>query len=87
MHSVKLPSILSHLWPQDSTIVADDVFFRPLWDQLEYLFRGSGERWERNYAVHLWESLAWEDYIQKLTPKYIRKVRNNFNDLVRDLLP
>jgi hypothetical protein len=37
-------------------------------------------------AMHLWESLAWDKYISKLTEDYIRNVDNNFNNAVRRFL-
>ena len=39
-----------------------------------------------NIAMHLWESLAWDKYISKLSEKFIRTVDNNFNILVRPFL-
>jgi hypothetical protein len=36
--------------------------------------------------MHLWESLAWDKYISKLTEDYIRNVDNNFNNAVRRFL-
>ena len=59
MHSVKLPSILAHLWPNLITQVHDRTFFYPLWDRLEHLFQGQGDTFPENIAMHLWESLSW----------------------------
>jgi hypothetical protein len=86
MHSVKLPSILSHLWPELSTQVHDRAFFYPLWDKLDHLFQGHGDDFPENIAMHLWESLSWDKYISKLSENYIKTVDNNFNNLVRRFL-
>ncbi|EKX54329.1 hypothetical protein GUITHDRAFT_99806 [Guillardia theta CCMP2712] len=86
MHSVKLPSILSHLYPSEITQVNDKVFFYPLWDKIDYLFTGHGETFPRNIAMHLWESLSWDKYISRLNFDYIMNVDNNFNNLVRPFL-
>ena len=86
MHSVKLPSILSHLWPELSTQVHDRALFYPLWDKLDHLFQGHGDDFPENIAMHLWESLSWDKYISKLSENYIKTVDNNFNNLVRRFL-
>uniref|UniRef100_A0A7S0EWH5 Alpha 1,4-glycosyltransferase domain-containing protein n=1 Tax=Hanusia phi TaxID=3032 RepID=A0A7S0EWH5_9CRYP len=82
MHSVKLPSILSHLYPTEITQVNDKVFFYPLWNKIDYMFTGHGETFPHNIAMHLWESLSWDKYISRLNLDYIMNVDNNFNNLV-----
>jgi len=46
----------------------------------------SADVFPENIAMHLWESLAWDKYISKLSETFIRTVDNNFNILVRPFL-
>jgi len=86
MHSVKLPSILGHLYPKQLTTVHDKAFFYPLWDKLDHLFNGHGDTFPQNIAMHLWESLSWDKYLSQLSEEYILKEDNNFNNAVRGFL-
>jgi hypothetical protein len=38
------------------------------------------------YATHLWESLAWEPYLEDLTPGQVRAVDTNFHYWARPML-
>mmetsp|Transcript_62624 Transcript_62624/g.148260 ORF Transcript_62624/g.148260 Transcript_62624/m.148260 type:complete len:242 (+) Transcript_62624:1-726(+) len=86
MHSVKLPSILGHLYPHHLTQVHDRAFFYPLWDKIDHMFAGHGDTFPENFAMHLWESLSWDKYINRLSEEYILNVDNNFNNAVRRFL-
>uniref|UniRef100_A0A7S0N915 Alpha 1,4-glycosyltransferase domain-containing protein n=1 Tax=Cryptomonas curvata TaxID=233186 RepID=A0A7S0N915_9CRYP len=83
MHSVKLPSMLGHLYPEHLTQVHHKTFFYPLWDGLDHLFRGHGDDFSDNIAMHLWESLSYDRFLANLTLAHIRKVDTNFNRAVR----
>jgi len=83
MHSVKLPSIIGHLYPNHLTQVKDKTFFYPLWDKLDHMYAGHGDEFPENIAMHLWESLAHDKYISRLSEEYILNVDNNFNNAVR----
>jgi hypothetical protein len=69
----KVPGALSHL--NTRQVLGGSSFFRPLWDNLQYLFEGRGEKWIDNFGVHLWESISWERYLKKLTVRYIEETR------------
>ena len=40
----------------------------------------------RAYATHLWESLAWEPYLEHLTPRRVRSIDTNFHRWVRPMI-
>lgn len=56
-------------------VLGGSSFFRPLWDKLQYLFEGQGEKWTENFGVHLWESISWDKYLKRLTVRYIEGTR------------
>jgi hypothetical protein len=83
--SCQYPAHLAALHPEQLTIAPYDAFHWPMWhaEHLARLFLGSGDAFPNAYCHHLWQSLAWEKYLSKLTPAYIREVDTNFNLMVR----
>ena len=63
------------LHSRSKQVLGGSSFFRPLWNELQYLFEGHGELWKDNFGVHLWESIAWERYLKKLTVRYVNETR------------
>ena len=85
-HSVKIPLRLARDHPDEITILPHTAFFWPTWEAagLEALFR-SREPLDISaaYANHLWETPAWDRYLNDLTPGQVRAVESNFHRWVR----
>jgi Glycosyltransferase sugar-binding region containing DXD motif len=88
-HSVKLPARLAHAHPSEITVLPHTAFYWPLWikEHLDWIFASNkpiclGQA----YANHLWENLAWERYLEDLTPRRVRSVDTNFNLWARPLI-
>ena len=81
-HSVRVPYRLAKQFPQQVTILPYDAFFWPSFtpEDLTALF-ASPEPIDlsRSYAVHLWQSIAWDRYLEHLTPRRVRKRDTNFH--------
>ena len=74
-HSVRVPGALAKSCPQDVTILPHTAFYWPLWtpEHLKLLFEAPPSTQVRGMlANHLWESSAWNDYLEHLTPGLIR---------------
>jgi Glycosyltransferase sugar-binding region containing DXD motif len=88
-HSVIIPSRLANEFPEEITILPDTAFFWPTWEKegLKRIFGsvdpiiGPGV-----YANHLWERLAWDLYLEHLTPKRVRSFDSNFHYWVRPMI-
>ena len=81
-HSVKLPLRLSQELPNDITILPPHAFFWPTFKDADLALIFSDPRpidVSRSYATHLWESLAWERYLEHLTPGGVRAINSNFS--------
>ena len=88
-HSVQLPKKLSQQCPNDITVLSPFAFFWPTFkkEDLTLIFDSSAPLdISRSYATHLWESLAWERYLEHLTPKRVRTVETNFHRWARPML-
>ena len=88
-HSIQKPGELARKFPNDVTVLPHDNFYSPDWTPagLQMLY-GNGPALESRTtrANHLWESLAWEKYLEDLTPGRVRKIESNFHSWVRPLL-
>jgi hypothetical protein len=88
-HAVKVPHKLSKEFPCEVTTLPYKSFFWPTFIEgdLARIF-GSPDPLDLSdaYATHLWESPAWERYLQYLTPGRVRKVDSNFHRWARPLV-
>lgn len=88
-HSVQAPLRLSREFPGEITVLPSSAFFWPTWapEGLERIF-GSGEPISApiSYANHLWETAAWERFLEDLTPRRLRKVNSNFHLWARPMV-
>jgi SAM-dependent methyltransferase len=88
-HSVGLPMRLASQFPDEITTLPPSAFFSPSWSEvgIERIFNSvepipSVGR----YANHLWAGIAWEKYLEGLTPRRVRKVDSNFHIWARPLV-
>jgi len=88
-HSVEVPARLAKAYPGEVTVLPHEAFYWPLWTaaHLRWIFESSRPiDLEHTYANHLWESLAWSEYLRDLTPRRVRSVDSNFHLWARPLL-
>jgi hypothetical protein len=88
-HSVGIPTRLAREFPEDITVLPDTAFFSPTWEKegLREIFRSVDPIFASGvYANHLWESCAWERYMEHLTPKRVRNVDSNFHNWLRPII-
>jgi hypothetical protein len=81
-HSVALPKRLAASHPGEITILPHNAFYWPLWNDeaLRILFTSTTQAEVQGlYANHLWESLAWHDYLAELTPGRLRASKSAFS--------
>jgi Glycosyltransferase sugar-binding region containing DXD motif len=88
-HSVRLPHQLSKTFPDEVTILPHSAFFSltfkaediaKIFDSAKPIDLSSA------YATHLWETLAWRQYLEHLTPRRVRTVETNFHRWVRPMI-
>jgi len=88
-HSVIIPYALSKQFPHEITILPHSAFFRPTCkpEDIERIFN-SAEPIDTSdaYANHLWESFAWERFLEHLTPRRVRAVPTNFYNWARPMI-
>ena len=85
-HSVRVPLRLSKTYPDELTILNHKAFYWPLWthDHLEMIYGSPPPTEERaTLANHLWETYAWEKYLEQLTPGRVRSIESNFHRWAR----
>lgn len=85
-HSVALPKRLAEAHPSEVTILPHTAFFWPLWNgaALRTLFTSTSQAEVQSlYANHLWESLAWNNYLAKLTPGQLKASDSAFSEWLR----
>lgn len=88
-HSVKIPYQLSKEYPTEITTVPHRAFFEPtfLAEDLKRIFVSpEGLDLSAAYATHLWETFAWNRYLEHLTPGRVRKLDSNFHYWVRPMI-
>lgn len=83
-HSVLIPLELAAKHPQHITQLNPYAFHYPLYDAagLKMMFE-EVHAFPEAYLHHLWESFAWDKYMSKLTPDYIRTVDTTYNLVAR----
>ncbi len=88
-HSVRLPFQLSQQFPGDITVLPHFAFFWPTFkaEDLQLIY-DSPQKLDlsKAYATHLWESPAWERYLEHLTPRRVRRVESNFHSWARPII-
>lgn len=85
-HSVQVPMQLSKRFPDELTLLPQQAFFWPGFrpDGIKLIFDGSAEiDISKSFATHLWEALAWESYLEYLSPGRVRSIDSNFHKWVR----
>ena len=88
-HSVVIPARLAAAFPDEITVLPPTAFFWPLWsdDHIRWLFNSPDPVPPLDtYANHLWESFAWRDYLDHLTPGRVRRKETNFHRWARPYL-
>lgn len=89
-HSVQMPWWLAQQHPNEIKLLDEKAFFWPLWtdDQLKLIFEAQDQDFDARatYANHLWESTAWERYLEHLTPGRVRRVESAFHRWCRPLV-
>jgi hypothetical protein len=88
-HSVQLPNKLSKQFPGEVTVLPPFAFFWPTFEpaDLALIFASRNPiDLSPAYATHLWESLAWERYLEHLTPRRVRSTDSNFHRWVQPLI-
>ena len=88
-HAVQVPARLAAQFPDEITVLPPTAFFWPLWtnEHIQWIF-GSAEPIPEGdaYANHLWESFAWKDHLEDLTPGRVRREDTNFHRWARPYL-
>jgi hypothetical protein len=88
-HSIRLPYELSKRFPDEITILPHTAFFWPTHttEDLELIFDSTSPiDISRVCATHLWETLAWEPYLEHLTPRRVRGFDTNFHRWARPMI-
>jgi hypothetical protein len=88
-HSVRIPYRLAKQFSKEVTILPQAAFFWPTCksEDIEKIF-ASAEPFDctGSYATHLWESCAWERYLEYLTPGRVRKDETTFHYWARPMI-
>ena len=88
-HSVRIPYQLSKQFPDEVTVLPHSAFFWPTYkaEDLALIFDSAAPiDLSRAYATHLWETLAWDPYLEHLTPRRVRGVDTNFHRWARPMI-
>lgn len=88
-HSTELPLKLAKSFPREVTVLSYSAFCWPLWHEshLQKIYEPDQARIVNDaYGNHLWETVAWERYLENLTPRRVRETASNFSDWVRPLI-
>jgi Glycosyltransferase sugar-binding region containing DXD motif len=85
-HSVQVPLKLSKDFPREVTSLSHLAFYWPTFrpEDIKLIFDSSAQiDISKAFATHLWESVAWERYLEYLTPGRVRSIDSNFHGWVR----
>ncbi len=88
-HSVEVPLRLSGQFPEEITRLSHLAFFWPTFtpEDLALMFGSSTPiDLSKAYATHLWETIAWERFLEHLTPRRVRNIDSNFHLWIRPML-
>ena len=89
-HSVKLPALLSHLHPNELTVLGHDAFFYPLWLDIERILVAEGSvKWldklNGSYLFHLWNGYT-ENILLTIDEKFVRNSTSAYAAIARKAL-
>lgn len=86
-HSVEMPATLSEAYGNEIKVMHEDAFFNPSWDEegLKKLFVEDCH-FPDAYVYHLWEKVAWADYLSKITAETIITKDTTYNRSARKYL-
>jgi hypothetical protein len=84
-HSVLVPLNLSKKYPTELTVLPHKAFYWPLsnFEGLKLIFGQPASDEKGTLANHLWESIAWQKYLEHLTPGKVRDVDSSFHRWAR----
>lgn len=84
-HSIIFPHKLSKRFKNDIHIEPQISFYKHIWTDLglKNIFVDSDLDFKDVYSIHLWEHLAWQDYILKINEESINLIDNTYNILAR----
>jgi SAM-dependent methyltransferase len=88
-HSVQVPMRLVNEFPDEVTKLEPSAFFWPSWNEIgvERIFASADPIPPTSrYANHLWESRAWDKYLENLTPHRVRMIDSNFHFWARPMI-
>ena len=88
-HSVHVPLQLSRQLPAQITVLPHYAFFWPTYEpeDLALIFETATPiDVSRSHATHLWETIAWDQYLEHLTPGQVRGVDSNFHHWARPMI-
>jgi hypothetical protein len=88
-HSVTLPFKLAKQFPDEVTVLPHWAFLWPLPtpEHLTWIFEpGQPPLLPTAYANHLWETVAWDKYLENLTVRSLREQGGHFHDWARPLV-
>jgi Glycosyltransferase sugar-binding region containing DXD motif len=88
-HSTALPLKLARTFPDEVTVLRHTTFCWPLWyeSHLKMIYVPGQAKIENGaYGNHLWETIAWEKYLENLTPRGVRITSSNFCEWARPLI-
>jgi glycosyl transferase-like sugar-binding protein len=88
-HSVRVPYELSKSFSHDVTVLPYTAFYWPTFEAegISSIFDCADPiDLSSAYANHLWESPAWERYLEDLTPRRVRSENTNFHYWARPVV-
>lgn len=88
-HSNQVPYRLAEQFPHEVTLLPNFAFYWPTCksEDLDKIF-ASAEPIDisRSYGVHLWETVAWDRFLEHLTPGQVRRIHTNFHCWARPMI-
>jgi hypothetical protein len=86
-HSVEMPGKLSETFKDEIEVLDEDAFFNPSWDEpgMKNLFVEDCS-FPKAYTYHLWEKVAWSEYMSKITLEQIMTKDTTYNRSARKYL-
>lgn len=82
------PAYLAARYPDSLHLEPYTSFYWPRAQEshFKWLYQENGASFAQNYSIHLWESLAWDGYLSRLTPQTLRDSDSNFARIVARFL-
>jgi hypothetical protein len=84
-HSIIYPLKLSQEYPDSICIEPQRSFYKHIWtdEGLQNIFLNIDKNLNGVYSLHLWEHIAWRNYIEKINEEYIKNTENTYTILAR----